>query len=54
MYVEATGVTPGSFARLLSPVLVPDESTKTACWTWTYNMYGAEMGTLNIRSTVRE
>ena len=54
MYVEATGVKLSSFARLLSPVLVPDESTKTVCWTWSYNMYGDQMGTLNIRSTVRD
>ena len=53
MYVEATGVSTGSFARLMGPVLVPDESTKYTCWVWKYHMYGAQMGTLNIKTTVR-
>ncbi|XP_072014819.1 MAM and LDL-receptor class A domain-containing protein 2-like [Amphiura filiformis] len=51
MYVEASGVKFGSLGRFLSPVLVPDQSTKYTCWSWKYHMYGSMMGTLNIKHT---
>ena len=53
MYLEATGAAKGANARLIGPLLVPDESTKIVCWAWKYHMYGDQMGTLNIRYTVR-
>ena len=53
MYLESSGIKLGSYARLMSPVLVPDQSTETICLAWKYHMYGSQMGTLQIRSTVR-
>ncbi|XP_022096405.1 MAM and LDL-receptor class A domain-containing protein 1-like [Acanthaster planci] len=48
MYIECSPPRPNDIARLISPVFVPDQSTKDACWTFFFHMYGADIGTLKV------
>ncbi|XP_022097819.1 MAM and LDL-receptor class A domain-containing protein 1-like [Acanthaster planci] len=48
MYMEATGQSAGSVARLMTPLVTPSPGISRYCWFFSYHMYGNQMGTLNV------
>ncbi|XP_038052723.1 MAM and LDL-receptor class A domain-containing protein 1-like [Patiria miniata] len=48
MYVEATGQSAGSVARLMTPLVPASPGVSRYCWYFSYHMYGDQMGTLNV------
>nr|XP_054757011.1 MAM and LDL-receptor class A domain-containing protein 1-like [Lytechinus pictus] len=48
MYIDATNRSLGDTARLIGPTFTPEQSGIT-CWTFYYNMYGADVYTLDVK-----
>ena len=48
LYVEATGVQPGSTARVMSPLFPPKYHTEDKCLHFFFSMHGVHMGTMRL------
>ena len=49
MYIEASGQSVGSVARLMTSSVTPSPGISNYCWFFQYHMYGDQMGTLNVK-----